>query len=200
MSEKGQDFRLILASGSPRRRELLTRMGYDFEIIVPDVDEDVAGPADEVVSILAERKARAVADRLKDGIVIASDTLVALDNRVLGKPVDEADAKRMLQMLSDRMNTVYTGVAVTDAASGRLIKQVVRTDIIFREISDAEIDAYIATGEPMDKAGAYGIQGGAGKFLKEMHGTLENAMGFPVIEIGEMLEAMGARLRPQTEE
>ena len=183
-----QNFRLILASGSPRRRELLTQMGYRFEIIVPDVDEDVSGHARDVVGILSRRKAEAVAKEQDHGIVIASDTLVSLNGQALGKPHDEGDAHRMLRMLSDNTHEVFTGVTIIDAASGKNETQVVRTGVIFRELSDEEIYAYIATGEPMDKAGAYAIQGGAHGFVEGFEGSYENVIGFPVDEIREMLK------------
>jgi len=186
-SENTQNFRLILASGSPRRRELLAGMGYQFEILVPDVDENVSGPASEVVGILSRRKAQAIAEAQDHGIVIASDTLVSLNGEALGKPEDEADAHRMLRTLSGNTHEVFTGVTIIDAFSGKAETRVVRTGVRFRELSDDEIQAYIATGEPMDKAGAYGIQGGAGKFVDGLEGSYENVIGFPVDDIRDML-------------
>lgn len=186
-AEHKQNLRLILASGSPRRRELLAGMGYRFEIIVPDVDEHVSGHARDVVGILSRRKAQAVADAQEQGVIIASDTLVSLNGEALGKPADEADAHRMLRILSDNTHEVFTGVTIIDAASGKTETRVVRTGVRFRALSDAEILDYIVTGEPMDKAGAYGIQGGAGKFVEELDGSYENVIGFPVDEIRDML-------------
>ena len=182
-TEQKQSFRLILASGSPRRRELLARMGYRFEILVPDVDEHVEGPAREVVGILSLRKARAAAAQLSDGIVIASDTLVSLNGEALGKPADAQDARRMLLELSGNTHEVFTGVALIDAASGRTLSRVVRTGVRFRDLSDEEICAYIRTGEPMDKAGAYAIQGGAHGFVEALDGSYENVIGFPVEDV-----------------
>ena len=188
MSERTQQpFRLILASGSPRRRELLAKMGYEFEILVPDVDEHVSGPAREVVDILSRRKAAAAAAQLSDGVIIASDTLVSLGGEVLGKPADEADAHRMLSELSANVHEVFTGVTIVNAASGRSLSRVVCTRVRFRPLSDEEIWAYIRTGEPMDKAGAYAIQGGAHNFVAEFIGSYENVIGFPVDDIREML-------------
>ena len=172
--------RLILASGSPRRQALLKEMGYTFEICCPDVDEHVSGRAEDIVKTLARRKAEAVAARFPDGVVIASDTLVSLDGASLGKPEDAADAQRMLTALSGREHDVFTGVCVMNAATGRTVLREVRTGVRFRTLTGDEISAYIATGEPMDKAGAYAIQGGAGSF--------ENVMGFPVDEVREMLK------------
>ena len=183
-----QSFRLILASGSPRRRELLTKMGYTFEILIPDVDENVSGPAREVVGILSRRKAEAAAAQLSDGIIIASDTLVSQDGDVLGKPADEADAHRMLSELSGNAHEVYTGVTLADAADGRRLTRVVCTRVRFRALTDEEIWAYIRTGEPMDKAGAYAIQGGAHGFVEGLEGSYENVIGFPVDDIQAMLD------------
>ena len=188
-SENGsQNFSLILASGSPRRRELLTQMGYSFEIQVPDVDENVDGHVRDVVAILSRRKAEAVAATRAEGVVIASDTLVSLDGAALGKPRDAADAHRMLAALSGRTHEVFTGVTIIDAASGRSETRAVRTGVRFRELSESEIDQYIATGEPMDKAGAYAIQGGAHGFVEGFDGSYENVIGFPVDDIREMLK------------
>lgn len=182
---------LILASGSPRRRELLARMGYAFEICAPDVDEHVDGHARDIVATLARRKAHAAATQRGRGLIIASDTLVSLDGAPLGKPEDAADARRMLKALSGREHEVFSGVCLLDAESGREICRVARTGVRFRALGDDEIDAYIATGEPMDKAGAYAIQGGAGTFVESLDGSFENVMGFPVDDVREMLRSFG---------
>ena len=178
---------LILASGSPRRRELLARMGYSFETCATDVDEHVNGHARDIVGTLAVRKAEAAAAQYARGVVIASDTLVSVDGAPLGKPVDAADAFRMLRSLSGREHDVFTGVCVIDAATGRRESRVVRTGVRFRALEDEEIRAYIATGEPMDKAGAYAIQGGAGPFVTALDGSFENVVGFPVNDVRELL-------------
>ncbi len=182
---------LILASGSPRRRELLARMGYTFETCSPDVDEHVSGHARDIVRTLAQRKARAAVAHYESGVIIASDTLVSLDGAPLGKPADAAEARAMLRALSDREHEVFTGVCLLDAATGRESVRVARTGVRFRAITDAEIDGYIATGEPMDKAGAYAIQGGAGRFVEALDGSFENVMGFPVDDVREMLADFG---------
>ncbi len=124
-------------------------------------------------------------------IVIASDTLVSLDGAPLGKPADAAEARAMLEALSGREHEVFSGVCVLDAATGRMETRVARTGVRFRAITDDEIDAYIATGEPMDKAGAYAIQGGAGAFVEALDGSFENVMGFPVDDVREMLGRFG---------
>ena len=182
---------LILASGSPRRRELLARMGYTFEICTPDVDEHVAGHARDIVHTLAGRKARAAAAHYEDGVIIASDTLVSLDGVPLGKPADEREAHEMLAALSGREHEVFTGVCVLDAKTGQSETRTVRTGVTFRDIIPEEIDAYIATGEPMDKAGAYAIQDGAAPFVSALDGEYENVVGFPVAEVREMLSGFG---------
>ena len=185
------EVRLILASGSPRRRELLGKMGYSFETCSPDVDEHVAGHARDIVYELAERKALAGAKHYDAGILIASDTLVSLDGAPLGKPEDTEDARRMLRSLSDREHEVCSGVCVMDIDTGRHETRSVRTGVTFRALTDEEIDAYVATGEPMDKAGAYAIQGGAGAFVEGLDGSFENVMGFPVDAVRKMLPAFG---------
>ena len=187
----GSEKPLILASGSPRRRELLSKMGYAFEICTPDVDEHVTGHARDIVYTLAERKAKAGASHYERGILIASDTLVSLDGVPLGKPEDAEDARRMLRALSDREHEVFSGVCVVDIATGRHETRAVRTGVTFRALTDQEIDAYIATGEPMDKAGAYAIQGGAGAFVEVLDGEYDNVVGFPTEEVSEMLKKFG---------
>ena len=182
---------LILASGSPRRRELLARMGYTFEIYTPDVDEHVTGHARDIVYTLAQRKAHAAATHFEDGVIIASDTLVSLDGAPLGKPADEREAHEMLAALSGREHEVFTGVCVLDSKTGKSETRTVRTGVTFRDITSEEIDAYIATGEPMDKAGAYAIQGGAAPFVETLDGEFENVVGFPVAEVREMLSGFG---------
>jgi septum formation protein len=180
--------RLILASGSPRRLELLTRMGLTFTVLAPDVDERVDAPPREAVMILARRKAMAAAEGLTEGVVLAADTLVAVDGEALGKPCDIDDARTMLRRLSGREHEVFTGVCLLDAATGKQALHTERTGVVFRALSDEEIDIYVATGEPMDKAGAYGIQGGAFRFVTEIHGSFENVMGLPVGSVGLMLK------------
>lgn len=183
--------RLILASGSPRRRELLTKMGYAFEICTTDVDENVEGHAQDVVMILARRKGRAAAKLYSDGVIIASDTLVSLNGIPLGKPEDEADARRILRMLSGCEHEVFTGVCLIDAATGKEEVCLERSGVLFRDLTDEEIDRYIATGEPADKAGAYAIQGLGGAFVARFDGSFENIVGFPVKLVGEMLQRFG---------
>ena len=181
---------IILASGSPRRSEILTRMGVAFEKQAATVDEHCDLGAREAVAELSRRKALAVAAHFPGRVVLAADTLVALENRPLGKPEDEEDACRMLERLSGREHQVYTGVCVVDA-QGRVMQAVDVSDVCFRAITEDEIRAYVATGEPMDKAGAYAIQGGAGKWVTQGRGSRSNVIGLPWDPTQRLLQAAG---------
>ncbi len=184
---------IILASQSPRRKELLGRMGIrDFETISPNVDESVFHglPPEELVRRLSAEKAAAVAGRAgEDAIVIAADTVVALEGAVLGKPADELDAFKMLSALSGVRHQVYTGVTVCRGGEKQTAHEV--TDVTFRELSEEEIEHYIATGEPMDKAGAYGIQGYGALLIQGISGDYYNVMGLPVCRLSGMLARFG---------
>lgn len=175
--------RIILASASPRRRELMALAGYDFEVICADINETVpknAAPED-VVKSLALQKAQAVAENHSDAVVVGSDTVVALDGKILGKPHSEREAAEMLRLLSGRKHKVYTGVAIV---CGEKVKTFFdETDVEFYPLSDAEIEAYVATGEPMDKAGSYGIQGKGALLVKGISGDYFNVMGLPISKV-----------------
>lgn len=184
---------IILASNSPRRRELLEQVGITgFQVISPDVDERVEpglSPAG-MVEELSLRKARAAADKTgPDGLIIAADTVVALDGAVLGKPRDEADAFAMLSALSGREHRVYTGVSVL--RGDRAVTEHEETAVCFRALAPGEIWGYIATGEPMDKAGAYGIQGVGALLVRGIRGDYCNVVGLPVFRLGRMLARFG---------
>ena len=185
--------KIILASQSPRRKELLERMGIrDFETISPNVDESAFHglPPEELVRRLSAEKAAAVAGRAgEDAIVIAADTVVALEGAVLGKPADELDAFKMLSALSGVRHQVYTGVTVCRGGEKQTAHEV--TDVTFRELSEREIEDYIATGEPMDKAGAYGIQGYGALLIQGISGDYYNVMGLPVCRLSGMLSHFG---------
>lgn len=184
---------IILASQSPRRRELLERMGLSgFRTISPDIDEDLGGDLapSELVSRLSALKAQAVGERAgADALIIAADTVVAVDGAVLGKPADELEAFKMLSTLSGGRHQVYTGVTVLRGSGQETCCEV--TDVSFRELSEGEIEDYIRTGEPMDKAGAYGIQGYGALFIEGIRGDYYNVMGLPVCRLGGMLERLG---------
>ena len=177
----------ILASGSPRRKELLSLIIPDFEILVSGCEEFVpAGtPAEKVPALLAEQKALAVAELRPEDTVIGSDTVVVLGGEIFGKPKDKAGAHAMLKALSGKKHFVYTGVAVAEKGSVRSFVQ--KTEVEFYELSDETIEKYIATGEPMDKAGSYGIQGKGSVLVKGINGDYFNVMGLPVAETARFL-------------
>ena len=164
-------------------------MGLAFTIITADVDETLAPgtPPDAAVEMLARRKAEAVIPRAEGCRVVGSDTVVALDGRILGKPKDEADALSMLLSLSGKTHTVYTGVAV--AAYGRTVSGVAKTEVTFRPFDEEEARAYIATGEPMDKAGAYGIQGLGGRLVSGIRGDMDTVIGLSCSLLSSLLAA-----------
>ena len=181
--------RVILASGSPRRRELLMKLYDNFEIITSEVDESLTEDILPVqgVEILAVRKGEAVAQSLpEDCIVLSSDTLVEIDGEPLGKPASREDAYRMLRMLSGRYHNVHTGVAVH--YDGRVISGVESARVKFKPLSDEEIYGYIDGGEPMDKAGAYAIQGEGGRFVEGYEGGFDTIMGLPVNFTASLIE------------
>ncbi|MBR4858822.1 MAG: septum formation inhibitor Maf [Clostridia bacterium] len=175
--------KIILASASPRRKELLETAGAEFEIIVADVDETVpegTKPEDAAV-MTAEKKALAVAENYKDSIVIGADTIVVADGRILGKPADKADACRMLSMLSGDEHKVITGVCL--ACEDKKITFAQVSKVKFYDLTDEEINAYVETGEPMDKAGAYGIQGKGCVLVEKIEGDYFNIVGLPVARV-----------------
>lgn len=181
---------IILASTSPRRRELLHLIFDEFEAVSPAADETARPGAspEEMVTEIACRKAAAAGLLPVCGgkIIIAADTLVCLDGEIYGKPTDTEDAKAQLRQLSGRAHTVYTGVCII-GGSGRSLSFCERSDVEFYPLSDEEIDTYIATGEPMDKAGSYGIQGKGALLVKAIHGDYYNVMGLPVARLSRAL-------------
>ena len=181
---------LILASASPRRRELMALTGLPFTVDAPDVDETCILPPREAVMELSRRKALAAAALHSGCVILAADTLVAVDNNALGKPRDKEDAFRMLRSLSGRWHQVYTGVSVVDA-DGRLHCAADVTDVHFEQMSDEVIRRYIATGEPMDKAGAYAVQGIAGLWIDQLRGSHTNVIGLPMALTRRLLEKCG---------
>lgn len=189
---------IVLASASPRRRELLDRWGIDYRVVTSGVDESFEPDwsPERLVKELARRKALAVAANLPAGIVIGADTTVVIDDLVLNKPEDEADARRMLGLLRGRAHEVWTGVALIGSGGGRDEAAAVRSIVRMRDYSNAEIDAYVATGEPLDKAGAYAIQGGAGVFVAGIEGCYANVVGLPLCELGSLLARVGVRPKP----
>lgn len=184
---------LILASGSPRRKELLSLFHIPFTVVPADVDEtmDPANAPCEEVARLSAKKARAV-KREPGDVVIAADTIVVCEGKVLGKPKSEENAYHMLSLLSGRDHQVMTGCTVLRGEKCETFTEV--TDLHFRTLSEREIRAYIASGEPMDKAGAYGIQGGAALFCRRMEGDYYNVMGLPVCRLWQTLQSIAPEL------
>ena len=184
---------VILASQSPRRKELMGLFHFSFTVRVADIDEtmDDTRSAQEEVARVSLRKAQAVVHQADD-IVIAADTIVVCEGQILGKPHDETDARRMLTLLSGRDHQVMTGMTVLRGDRQVVCTEV--TDIHFRTLSEKEIRAYIATGEPMDKAGAYGIQGGGALFAEKMVGDYYNVMGLPVCRLGQILREIAPEI------
>lgn len=185
---------IVLASGSPRRRELLEALGLSFSVCPAKGEEHApegAGP-EETVTALAAAKADEVAAAYPEALVIAADTIVWADGRILGKPHDEEEACSMLRLLSGSSHEVYTGTAVY--FGDKKICRSECTKVFFRQLSEAEISAYVRTGEPMDKAGAYGIQGRAAMMVQRIEGDYFNVMGLPLCRLGQMLKEIEVQL------
>ena len=189
---------LILASSSPQRIALLGELGVPFQAVASNEPETIdprLGP-DAQAAVLAERKARAVASQRQSGIVLGADTLVVHDGDLLGKPVDDADATRMLRLLSGREHRVVTGIAVVDGGTGSVNRSTVTSIVRFRALSDCEIASYVASAEPRDKAGAYAIQGLAGGLVSAPKGCFTNVVGLPLCETARLLRAAGVTIDP----
>ena len=194
--------RIILASQSPRRRQLLGQIGVEyFEILVPEADEsyDPALPPEEIVASICRKKAKAAGALADDpgALIIAADTMVFLGDLRLGKPRDQVDAYTMLSALSGRTHQVCTGVSV--CRGERMETRTETTAVTFRELTQDEIWGYIRTGDPMDKAGAYGVQGRAALFVTGIQGDYFNVMGLPLCLLGRMLEEFGVKLFSEEE-
>ncbi|MGA7620432.1 Maf family protein [Candidatus Binatus sp.] len=190
----GDSSKVILASASPRRRQLLAAAGISFEVIESLVPErHLAGePARDYAVRMAREKAGAVSLRFPEAIVIGADTIVLCETQILEKPADPGDARRMLEMLSGRTHTVVTAFAL--ARSGSILESSpVESRVTFRKLADAEIDDYIATEEPFDKAGAYGIQGVGGGFISHVEGSRDNVMGLPTERVVAALARWGVK-------
>jgi septum formation protein len=185
---------IILASASPRRTELMALAGIEFSVVPADINEEVLpgeNPSEHVMR-LSREKADAVAGTTDGRFFIGADTVVVLDDRIMGKPADEADAFLMLSALSGRNHEVITAFSVFDKVSCIHVSRCVRTEVTFKELSESEIRAYIATGCPMDKAGAYAMQGGAVHFIRSICGSYTNVIGLPMTELHETLCQLGA--------
>jgi nucleoside triphosphate pyrophosphatase len=196
---------LILASGSPRRRELLGYLGASFRVIATDAEEQDISPPPAIAALmppaalpranhptlLAWRKAQAACAETPDGVIIGADTIVVLDGDVINKPRDAAHARALLRRLSGRTHTVYTGLIVLNAQSGNVLAELVASTVVIADLADDQIAAYVATGEPFDKAGAYGIQGLGGRLVREVVGSYTCVVGLPLVELHALLVAVG---------
>ncbi len=173
--------KILLASGSPRRAQLLSEVGIEYRVLVTNVSEDFdeSIPPELISEQIAKRKALAAKDSARDGeFVLAADTSVVIDGEILGKPCDEADARRMLRLLSGKTHTVYTGIAVI--CNGKTVTAHEATQVIFESLDDGLIDSYVSTKSPLDKAGAYGIQGYGQALVRGIKGDYFNVMGLPL--------------------
>jgi septum formation protein len=189
MIMKGK-YPVVLASASPRRKELLARLFETFEIVQSAVDEDsIEAPAESLARVLAEAKAADVFKQRSDNLVIGCDTTVALDGKLFGKPRSEGAARAMLEQLSGKSHEVITGVCLMYPGGRKSLLEI--STVTFRKIEPEEIDEYVRTGEPMDKAGAYAIQGGAKKFAARIRGDIDNIIGLPVAALQRALEEIG---------
>jgi septum formation protein len=193
LASSAQGRQIVLASASPRRRQLLRQIGLKFcvarsnfpEIIQPDI------PPEEQVKTISREKARRVAVGYPDAIIIAADTLGAIDGRIIGKPADVPGARQMLRGLNGRCHRVITGYTVLDTRSQKSLTRAVETLVYFRKLSLAEIESYLASGEPLDKAGAYGIQGLGAILVEKIEGDYFNVMGLPLSSLAKSLKAFG---------
>ena len=181
--------KLILASKSPRRRYLLRQAGLDFEVLPSSIDESsiLMEDPETYVRVLAESKARDISERFPDAWVIGADTVVVIDDTILGKPGSKVEARSMLMQLSGRIHRVLTGYCIRCKDANRSVSETVSTDVHFKSLSADEIDWYIRSGEPFDKAGAYAIQGLGTFLVKGIHGSYTNVVGLPVCEVLEFL-------------
>jgi len=194
---------LILASASPRRRELLDEMQLSFEVRPSKVDEkEILADHPRTFALRAAyAKAQDVAGQCEEGAwVLAADTVVTRKMILYGKPESEADARRMLKSLSGETHQVITGLALAEAGTMKSYLRAVATRVVFRELSETDIDVYLATGEPFDKAGAYGIQGEGGSLINHIEGDYFNVVGLPCVALGELLEEAGLELHPRLPE
>jgi len=188
--------KIILASQSPRRRDLLKQIGLEFEIDPSNYEEDMTLDMEprKLAEYLSLGKTKDVAQRHKDSIIISADTIIAVDNEVFGKPKTPEKAKYMLQKLSGRAHSVITGFTIINTEINKQISKSVETKVYFKNISEEEMDAYIATGEPLDKGGGYAIQGMAALFVEKIEGDYFNIVGLPIIALTDELKNFGIKI------
>ncbi len=182
--------KIILASTSPRRKEILENIGLDFDVVANGYEEDMTldMPPKKLAEHLSKGKAKDVARDYKNNIIIAADTFISLNGHLLGKPQDENEAQKTLQMISNQTIDVITGYTIIDTQTDKIITKSVVTQVVMKEITGSEIVAYTQTGEPMDKAGAFGIQGKGALLIKEIHGDYSNVKGLPLFSLAKSLK------------
>ena len=185
--------KIILASASPRRKELLEKISLKFEVDASGCDEEINSGLDpqEIVQQLSIIKAKSVAARHKNAIVIAADTIGVIGDRILGKPHTKNEARKMLRAISGKSHSVITGFSIIDTTTDKIVTGTVDTRVYIKKLSDEEIDAYVATGEPLDKAGAYAIQGMGAVIVEKIEGDYYNVMGLPLHALAEALKEFG---------
>lgn len=188
--------KIYLASTSPRRKMLLKNAGIDFEICEVNYDEDMTldMPPTELAKFLSRGKAESALLTIDEGIIIAADTFIVFDGKIMGKPLIEKIAKETLRAISSKVLDVVTGLTVVDASSGKVISEAVVTKVYMKAMDNEEIDAYVATGEPLDKAGAFGIQGKGIFLVEKIEGGHSNAVGLPMFELGKILKDFGIKI------
>lgn len=185
--------KIILASKSPRRKQLLEMIGLEFEVAASDINEDLKEnlPPDEFVKKLSLLKAEDIAKRFPNSIIISADTVIVLENKTIGKPKDEKHAKEILKNCSGNTHKVLTGFTILDSSNSNVVSKSVETKVTFRKMSDVEIESYIASGEPLDKAGGYAVQGIGSVFVEKIEGDFFNVVGLPVYNVAEELKKFG---------
>lgn len=190
------DRRIILASASPRRKELLAQIGLKFEVEPGICEEDIGSAVEpqQLVRQISLKKAEAVANRYKNAIIIAADTIGVIDGQILGKPHTENEARKMLATISGKMHTVITGLTIIDTGTGKTLSRSVETTVYIKQLTPSEIDAYVETGEPLDKAGAYAIQGLGAVLVARIEGDYFNVMGLPIHTLAEALQEFGIKV------
>jgi len=190
MAENKNKAKLVLASSSPRREEILNQLKLKFTIVPGKIDESNfnSSSPEELVKTLAVEKARSVSGLVEDALIIAADTIVVYEDQILGKPADQSEAKEQLKLLSGREHNVITGIAVLDSETDEVLVDRNITRVKMLNFKEDKIDKYISTGEPMDKAGSYGIQGLGGLFVEEIEGSYYSVVGLPIHQLAELLD------------
>jgi len=188
--------KIVLASASPRRKELLEKTGLRFDVDPVETDENMESGKNphEIVRKISLQKALSVSGRHKDTVIIAADTIGFLNGQIIGKPHNSDEAKKILQLLSGKSHTVITGFTIIDSANNKTVSRSVETKVFIKKLSQQEIDAYLSTGEPLDKAGAYGIQGLGSVIVEKIEGDYYNVVGLPLNALSEALKAFGINI------